>query len=73
MSTFSDIDPLKVVVFDNDTIDVHNHLGERVIVTGTIRVITFPKKDTVSYLYAEIITYEFNREIVITNHDKARM
>ena len=27
--TFSDIDPLKAVVFDNDTKDVHAHLGER--------------------------------------------
>ena len=70
LETFSDIDPLKVVVFDEDTIDVHNHLGQQVIITGSIRVITFPGKDTVSYLYAETITYESSHEIIITAYDK---
>ena len=67
----SDIDPLKVVVFDNDTIDVHDHLGEKVTINGNIRIISFPRKDTVSYLYTETIEYESSHEIVITTHDKA--
>ena len=58
------------MVFDEDTIDVHNHLGQKVTITGSIRVITFPGKDTVSYLYAETITYESSREIIITAYDK---
>jgi DNA replicative helicase MCM subunit Mcm2 (Cdc46/Mcm family) len=71
LETFSDIDPLKVVVFDDDTIDVHAHLGEKVTIDGNIRVITLPRKDTVSYLYTETITYESSQEIIITAHDKA--
>jgi len=70
LETFSDIDPLKVVLFDDDTIDVHAHLGQKVTITGNIRVITFPGKDTVSYLYAETITYESSQDIIITAHDK---
>jgi MCM P-loop domain len=70
-STFSDIDPLKVMIFDEDTIDVHNHLGQKVTITGSIRVITFPRKDSVSYLYAETISYESNQEVIITAYDKA--
>jgi DNA replicative helicase MCM subunit Mcm2 (Cdc46/Mcm family) len=71
LETLSDIDPLKVVVFDDDTIDVHTHLGEKVTINGNIRVITFPRRDTVSYLYAEKIAYESSQEIVITNLDKS--
>jgi DNA replicative helicase MCM subunit Mcm2 (Cdc46/Mcm family) len=71
VETFSDIDPLKVVVFDHDTIDVHTHLGEKVSINGNIRIISFPRKDTVSYLYAETIAYESSQEIVITAYDKA--
>lgn len=69
--TFSDIDPLKVVVFDEDTIDVHSHLGQKVTITGNIRVITFPGKDTVSYLYAETISYESSPEVIVTSKDIA--
>jgi DNA replicative helicase MCM subunit Mcm2 (Cdc46/Mcm family) len=71
IETFSDIDPLKAVVFDNDTIEVHAHLGEIVTITGNIHVITLPRKDTVAYLYAEAIEYESSHEIIITAHDKA--
>jgi hypothetical protein len=58
VETFSDIDSLRAVVFDNDTIDVHAYLGEIVTIYGNIRVIPFPRKDTVSYLYAKTIEYE---------------
>jgi DNA replicative helicase MCM subunit Mcm2 (Cdc46/Mcm family) len=51
--------------------DVHTHLGEKVTINGNIRVITFPRRDTVSYLYAEKIAYESSQEIVITNLDKS--
>jgi DNA replicative helicase MCM subunit Mcm2 (Cdc46/Mcm family) len=71
IETFSDIDPLKAVVFDNDTVDVHAHLGEKVTINGNIHVITLPRKDTVAYLYAETIGYESSQEIVITTDDKA--
>jgi DNA replicative helicase MCM subunit Mcm2 (Cdc46/Mcm family) len=71
LETFSDIDPLKVVLFDDDTKDVHAHLGQKVTITGNIRVITFPRKDTVSHLYAETIMYESSQEVIITAHDKA--
>jgi DNA replicative helicase MCM subunit Mcm2 (Cdc46/Mcm family) len=71
IETFSDIDPLKVVVFDNDTIDVHAHLGEKVIINGNIRVISFPRIDATSYLYADSIEYESSQEVVITSYDRA--
>jgi len=70
IETFSDIDPLKAVVFDNDTIEVHTHLGEMVTINGNIHVITLPRKDTVAYLYVETIEYESSHEIIITAHDK---
>jgi DNA replicative helicase MCM subunit Mcm2 (Cdc46/Mcm family) len=70
--TFSDIDPLKAVLFDNDTIDIYPHLGEKVTVTGTLRVITIPpKNNSVSYLYAESIHYESNEEVIISPQDRA--
>lgn len=71
VETFSDIDSLRAVVFDSDTIDVHAHLGEIVMIYGNIRVISLPRKHTVAYLYAETIEYESSHEIVITTHDRA--
>jgi hypothetical protein len=35
--TFSDIDALRVVLFDEDTTDVHMHIGKRATVTGEIQ------------------------------------
>ncbi len=71
IETFSDIDPLKAVVFDNDTIEVHAHLGEIATINGKIHVISLPRKDTVAFLYVETIEYESSHEIIITTHDKA--
>lgn len=58
--TYSDIDPLRAVLFEEDTKNVYNHLGEVVTVSGQIH--TFPSQQFQhkfsSYLYAESIRYE---------------
>jgi len=70
--TYSDIDPLRVVLFEEDTKNVYNHLGEVVTVSGQIH--TFPsqllQQKFSSYLYAESIRYESSLELVITDLDK---
>jgi replicative DNA helicase Mcm len=71
IDTFSDIDPLRVVVFDSDTIDVHTHLGEKTTVIGVLHVFRNPKQKAVSYLYSEFIVYESNQEVTISPTDKA--
>jgi replicative DNA helicase Mcm len=72
LDTYSDIDPLRAVLFEEDTKNVYNHLGEVVIVSGQIH--TFPlqnfKRKFSSYLYVESIKYESSQELVITDLDK---
>lgn len=72
LDTYSDIDPLRVVLFEEDTKSVYNHLGEVVTVSGQIH--TFPSQQFQhkfsSYLYAESIRYESSLELVITDLDK---
>jgi hypothetical protein len=70
--TYSDIDPLRVVLFEEDTQNVYNHLGEVIAVSGEIH--TFPSQQFQqkfsSYLYVESIKYESSLELVITDLDK---
>lgn len=72
LDTYSDIDPSRVVLLEEDTKNVYNHLGEVVTVSGQIH--TFPSQQFQqkfsSYLYAESIRYESSQELVITDLDK---
>jgi replicative DNA helicase Mcm len=72
LDTYSDIDPLRAVLFEEDTKNVYNHLGEVVIVSGEIHTIPSQqfKHKFSSYLYVELIKYESSQELVISDLDK---
>jgi replicative DNA helicase Mcm len=65
--TFSEIERLPVVLFDNDTKNIH--VGERVIVSGNIHVILRKGKPFLPFLYANSIEYESREEISLTAQD----
>lgn len=72
-NTFSDIDPLHAVLFDDDTKGVQYHLGELVTLTGCTYILennVSAKHRSLTYLYVENIKYERNqREIVLSAKD----
>ena len=62
--TYSEIDPLKVVVFDEDAEEVAHHVGEKVIITGLINPeLVFNKWKRFPYLYAKSIRYESKKSL----------
>jgi replicative DNA helicase Mcm len=72
VDTFSDIDGLRVVAFDELTKDIYKHLGERVTIAGEIHVIDDPsiKSKFAGYLYAQDIKYESIKEAKVTKSDE---
>jgi replicative DNA helicase Mcm len=64
--TFSEIERLPVVLFDNDTKNIH--VGERVSVSGRLHVIQ-QKGRSFPFVYAQAIEYESREEIILTARD----
>ena len=68
--TYSEIDPLKVVVFDEDAEEIVHHVGEKVVVTGLINIeLVFGKWKQFPYLYAKSIRYESNEKFELKDSD----
>jgi DNA replicative helicase MCM subunit Mcm2 (Cdc46/Mcm family) len=68
--TYSEIDPLKVVVFDKDAEEIVHHVGEKVIITGLIHIeLVFNKWKRFPYLYAKSIKYESKEKLVLKDSD----
>ena len=68
--TYSEIDPLKVVVFDEDAEEIVHHVGEKVVVTGVINIeLVFGKWKQFPYLYAKSIRYESNEKFELKDSD----
>jgi DNA replicative helicase MCM subunit Mcm2 (Cdc46/Mcm family) len=68
--TYSEIDPLKVVVFDEDAEEIVHHVGEKVIVTGLINnELVFNKWKRFTYLYAKSIRYESKEKLELKDSD----
>lgn len=62
--TFSEIERLPVILFDNDTENIH--VGERVSVSGRLQVIQ-QKGRSFPFVYAQAIEYESREEIILTS------
>jgi DNA replicative helicase MCM subunit Mcm2 (Cdc46/Mcm family) len=68
--TYSEIDPLKVVLFDEDAKEIVYHVGEKVIVTGLINPeLVFSKWKRFPYLYAKSIRYESKEKLELKDSD----
>lgn len=78
--TFSEIDPLRIVVFGDDepafddTRNIEKHVGEPVIVTGDIYNVAIGKSQssriTVTYLYVSgLVKYLSKQEIELSTQD----
>ena len=67
--TFNEIERLHVILFDEDTIDIN--LGERVVITGQIEIVTESRRQrSHSILFARSVEYEAKEEIIVTPKDK---
>jgi DNA replicative helicase MCM subunit Mcm2 (Cdc46/Mcm family) len=64
----SDIDPLKAILLDDDTIDAYMHLGETVTITGLLDVMARHKAAS-THMYIDGIEYETISELVISPED----
>jgi replicative DNA helicase Mcm len=68
--THSEIDPLKVVVFDEAAEEIAHHVGEKVVITGLIHIeLVFNKWKRFSYLYARSIRYESKEKLEVKDSD----
>jgi hypothetical protein len=68
--TYSEIDPLKVIVFDEDAEEIVHHVGEKVVVTGIVNIeLIFNKWKRFPYLYAKSIRYESNEKLELEDSD----
>jgi hypothetical protein len=68
--TYSEIDPLKVIVFDEDAEEIIHHIGEKAIVKGLINIeLVFNKWKRFPYLYAKSIRYESNERLELKDSD----
>ena len=65
--TFSDIEKLSCILFDNDTMDIQ--IGSKVIVSGSIQIINQKYKKSIPYLYASSIFYENREKLELSNQD----
>jgi replicative DNA helicase Mcm len=79
-NTFSEIDPLQIIVFGDDepaydnTRDIDRHIGETVIVTGDIYNVDISRRSheskVVAYLYVKyLVNYLSRQEIDLSNED----
>jgi DNA replicative helicase MCM subunit Mcm2 (Cdc46/Mcm family) len=59
--TFSDIEKLSCILFDENTIDIQ--VGSKVVISGSIQIVNQKNKKSISYLYSSSIHYE-NKEIL---------
>jgi hypothetical protein len=68
--TYSEIDPLKVIVFEEDAIEIVYHVGEKVIVTGLVSIeLVFGNWKHFPYLYAKSIKYESKEKLDLKESD----
>lgn len=68
--TYSEIDPLKVIVFDEDAKEFVYHVGEKVIVTGLVNIeLVYGKWKRFPYLYAKSIKYESKEKLDLKDSD----
>jgi DNA replicative helicase MCM subunit Mcm2 (Cdc46/Mcm family) len=65
----SDIDPLRAILLDDDTVNAYMHLGETVTATGLIDVLAQSKRVATSHMYIDAIEYETSSELVISSLD----
>ena len=68
--TYSDVDLLHVILFEEDTKDIQP--GEIVVVGGKIHPLTGPghSKTILPYLYADYMRYESRKEVILTDEDR---
>jgi len=68
--TYSEIDPLKVIVFDEDAKEIVYHVGEKVTITGLVNIeLVFGKWKRFPYLYARSIKYESKEKLDLKDSD----
>ena len=78
-NTFSEIDPLRNIVFGDDepafdnTINIERHIGETIIATGDIYTVDIGRgkeSKVVAYLYvSHLIRFLSRQELELTTHD----
>jgi replicative DNA helicase Mcm len=79
-NTFSEIDPLRIIVFGDDepayddTINIDRHIGETIIVRGDIFTVDISRRHSeskmVAYLYVSgLVNYLLRQEIDLSNED----
>ena len=69
--TFSDIERLSTIVFDDDTKNIL--VGEKVIITGSIFILKSGSRNHIKLypcLYSKSIEYESKQDLVLTEKDK---
>ena len=72
--TYSEIDPLKVVVFDEDAEEIIHHVGEKVTILGLVNIeLVFNKGKRFPYLYAKSVRYESNEKFELRDSDIERI
>jgi DNA replicative helicase MCM subunit Mcm2 (Cdc46/Mcm family) len=64
----SDIDPLKAILLDDDTVDAYMHLGETVTITGLLDVMA-RRSAASTHMYIDAIEYETTTELIISLED----
>ena len=69
LTNYNDMDKMRVLLFDNDTLDVI--IGDTVKVIGNIEIIQtkYGKGKTVSFMFANKIIYEGKEEIKLSESD----
>jgi DNA replicative helicase MCM subunit Mcm2 (Cdc46/Mcm family) len=70
LDAFSEIERLPVILFEDDTRQIH--VGERVTITGKVHIIGGSRKKgtKISSLYANSLAYEGKKDVTISNQDK---
>jgi replicative DNA helicase Mcm len=68
IDTFSEIERLPVLLFENDTRNIH--VGERVTIFGQIQIIQYNSRGkSLPFVYADSIEYESREELTLTAAD----
>jgi replicative DNA helicase Mcm len=65
--TFSDIEKLSCILFDDNTLNVQ--VGSKVIISGSMQVIHIKNRKSIPYLYSTSIHYENKEKLVLSQQD----
>jgi DNA replicative helicase MCM subunit Mcm2 (Cdc46/Mcm family) len=65
--TFSEIEKLSCILFDEDTTDIQ--IGSKVIVAGSIQIIKQKNKKSIPFVYASSIHYENKENLELSDRD----